>query len=211
LYEKVLTVQQDTDYQEYQQAKKEKETFEEELEEVIEQHQHELPEEEKNRLKKTYRNAAKLCHPDTVADEFKEQAHEIMTALNIAYEKQHLAEVERILAMLESGAGLVASSDQIDNSEALKAKITELTAKLASLAHEVERLKQDDTYQRLAEIDDWDAYFEIIKIDLVEQISQLEAEYKKILEAPQPTPFPAKTVPHNQPIVDEDNYWFSEF
>jgi UDP-galactopyranose mutase len=65
-----------------------------------------------------------------------------------------------------------------------KAKIAELTAKLTTLTHEIERVKQDDTYQRLTEIDDWDAYFEIIKADLVEQVSQLEAEYQQILEAP---------------------------
>ncbi len=205
------SLEEDNDYQEYQQAKEDKETFEEELEEVIEQHQHELPEEEKNRLKKAYRKAAKRCHPDTVADAFKEQAHELMTALNVAYERQNLAEVERILALLESGAGFVASSDQIDNSEALKTKIAELTAKLTTLSREIERLKQDDTYQRLENLDDWDAYFDRIKADLVEQVSQLEAEYQQILEAPPPTPAPTKAPPHNQPIVDEDNYWSSDF
>jgi hypothetical protein len=194
------SLEEDDDYQEYQQAKEDKETFEEELEEVIEQHQHELPEEEKNRLKKAYRKAAKLCHPDTVADEFKEQAHELMTALNVAYEQQNLAEVERILHLLETGAGFTASSDQIDNSEALKAKIAELTTKLTTLTREIERLKQDDTYQRLENLDDWDSYFNEIKVNLVEQVEQLEAEYQQILEAPPPTPATHPTQRQHLPL-----------
>ena len=184
------TLAEDDDYQDYQQAKEDKSHFEEELEEIIEQHDHELPEEEMKRLKKAYRKAARLCHPDTVADAFKEQAHELMTALNIAYQEQNLAEVERILSMLEAGAGFVVSSDAIDNSEALKAKIAELTAKLTALTLEIERLKQDETYQRMQSIEDWQAYFDETKEKLLSQISNLEEAYNELVEQhhqPKPT------------------------
>lgn len=166
-------LEEDEDYQEYQQAKDDKQSFDEEFEEVVEQHKHDLPEDQKKHLKKAYLKAAKLCHPDTVADEFKEQAHEIMTALNIANDKQDLAEVERILALLQSGAGFVTSSDKIDNSQAMRAKIAELTTKLAALTQEITQIKQDETYQRLQGLDNWEVYFEEIKKQLMNQIECL--------------------------------------
>lgn len=203
------TLAEDDDYQEYEQAKEDKQHFDEEIEEIIEQHQHELPEAEKKRLKTAFRKASKLCHPDTVAEEFKEQAHELMVALNIAYEKQDIKEVERILALLESGTGFVSSSDKIDNSAALKAKIDELTHKYQQLQQEVEALKTDETYQKLQQLDDWQSYFDTMKAQLQNRAEQLENEYQALLNAEnqattQPTPAPKK-------IVTEDDYWFSEF
>lgn len=174
-------LEEDEDYQEYQQAKDDKQSFDEEFEEVVEQHKHDLPEDQKKHLKKAYLKAAKLCHPDTVADEFKEQAHEIMTALNIANDKQDLAEVERILALLQSGAGFVTSSDKIDNSQAMRAKIAELTTKLAALTQEITQIKQDETYQRLQGLDNWEVYFEEIKKQLMNQIECLEKQYELML------------------------------
>jgi hypothetical protein len=173
---------EDNDYQEYQQAKADKEKFEEELEEINEQHSHELPEDEKKQLKKAYRKAAKLCHPDTVADEFKEQAHELMTALNVAYLQQDLKEILRILYLLETGGGFITSSDKINNSEALKVKITEISAKVTNISTELERLKQDDVYQRIELIDDWQVYFDQIKNQLLENIGQLEVVYQELIK-----------------------------
>jgi hypothetical protein len=207
-FEKALA--DDEDYQEYQQAKDDKESFDEDLEEVIDQHQHELPEDQKNRLKKAYRKAAKLCHPDTVADKFKEQAHEIMTSLNLAYGKQNLTEVERILTLLESGAGFVTSSDKIDNSEAMRAKIAELTAKLNLLNQDVMRIKNDDTYQRLQGVDSWEDYFEQIKAQLMEQVAGLEAEYQKLVEQYDKTQSISKQTASVK-TIDDDNYWLSDF
>lgn len=179
-YEEEL--EEDEEYQEYEQAKQDKEEFDEEIEEIIEQHKNDLPEEDMKQLKKLYRKASKLCHPDTVAEEHKEQAHELMVALNVAYEKQDIKEVERILKLLESGAGFVASSDKIDNSEALKAKIAELTQKLNTLTQEIETLKNDDTYQTVQSLDDWDAYFDHIKTQLHSRVAMLETEYQQLVE-----------------------------
>lgn len=199
----------DTAYQDYQEAKEDKETFEEEIEEIIEQHEHELPEEQKKRLKTAYRKAAKLCHPDTVADDLKEQAHQIMTELNIAYDKQNLTEVERILALLESGAGFVTGSDSIQDSEQLKGKIADLRHSIAKLEAEIEKLMQDDTYQTIEQLDDWQAYFESIKTQLQTQAQSLEQAYQALLdEEEQPT---LASTPAPKKSVTEDNYWFSEF
>jgi len=46
------------------------------------------------------KKSAKLCHPDIVANKFKEKAHKIMQKPNEAYGKQDLFEVKRIFDSL---------------------------------------------------------------------------------------------------------------
>jgi hypothetical protein len=133
-----------------------------------------------------------------------------MTSLNLAYGKQNLTEVERILTLLESGAGFVTSSDKIDNSEAMRAKIAELTAKLNLLNQDVMRIKNDDTYQRLQGVDSWEDYFEQIKAQLMEQVAGLEAEYQKLVEQYDKTQSISKQTASVK-TIDDDNYWLSDF
>jgi hypothetical protein len=204
------TLEEDDDYQEYEQAKQDKETFDEEIEEIIEQHQHDLPEEDKKRLKKAFRKACKLCHPDTVAEEFKEQAHELMVGLNMAYENQDINEIERILTLLESSGGFIASSDKIDNSLALQAKIEELSEKYQQLKQEVDELKSDETYQRIQELDDWQDYFNTIKERLQNRVAELEQEYQSLVSEEQENS-KSRLQPDSKQVVSEDNYWFSDF
>lgn len=180
-FEKKLA--EDDSYQEYEQAKEDKSQFDEEIEEIIEQHQHELPEAESKRLKRAFRKASKLCHPDTVAEEFKNQAHEYMVALNIAYEKQDVNEVERILSLLESGAGFVAVSDSIVNAEKLKIKITELQKIVAELQLEINELHNDETYVQITALDSWQDYFDSIKSQLKLQVDTLAQQYQTLLQS----------------------------
>lgn len=207
---------EDEEYQAYQEAKEEKTEFEEEIEEVREQLEHELPEEDKARLKKAYRKASRLCHPDMVADEFKERAHEIMTALNVARDKQDLAEVERILVLLESGAGFVASSDRIDNSVQLKGKIEQLRHHIRKVQAEIEAITEDEDYQKIAALDDWPEYFASIKVGLDAHLAQLEQQYEQLLseeeDAPREhAPTPAGTQPRPKRVDEEDAFWAAEF
>lgn len=171
----------DQDYQRYQQAKQDKADFEEEAEEIIAQHVQELSTEDKARLKKAYRQAAKRCHPDTVTEQYKAQAHHIMSELNLAYEKQDIAEVERILLLLESGAGFVASSDGINDSQQLQQKIAELHQHIAQLQADIDALTQDPSYQRVQALEDWDMYFDDVYASLEQERQALEAQYQQLL------------------------------
>ena len=171
----------DQDYQRYQQAKQDKADFEEEAEEIIAQHVQELSTEDKARLKKAYRQAAKRCHPDTVTEQYKAQAHHIMSELNLAYEKQDIAEVERILLLLESGAGFVASSDGINDSQQLQQKIAELHQHIAQLQSDIDALTQDPSYQRVQALEDWDMYFDDVYASLEQERQALEAQYQQLL------------------------------
>lgn len=197
----------DQDYQRYQQAKQDKADFEEEAEEIIAQHVQELSAEDKARLKKAYRQAAKRCHPDTVTEQYKAQAHHIMSELNLAYEKQDIAEVERILLLLESGAGFVASSDGINDSQQLQQKIAELHQHIAQLQSDIDAFTQDPSYQRVQALEDWDMYFDDVYASLEQERQTLEAQYQQLLSAEPPKPTPVAA-----PVPDEeDAYWSSEF
>lgn len=210
----------DEDFQSYKEAEQDKQHFEEEIEQVIEKHQHELSDEDKARLKKAYRKAARLCHPDTVSEELKAQAHHVMSQLNVAYDKQDIVEVERILQLLVSGAGFVASSDSLDASVQLKAKIAELRHSLSVIEAELEKIHQDETYQQIQTIEDWDLYFDAVHAPLERRREELEQVLHKLLHGDEEDAMNQ----YYQKLSDEfneiikkdhrnkdDDYWVSEF
>ena len=76
--------------------------FHEDYEEVVNERGFELNDEQQQSLKEAYRKASKICHPDIVSDELKDQAHKIMSELNIAKKKNDLDKVKEILHTLQS-------------------------------------------------------------------------------------------------------------
>lgn len=198
---------------EYEEAKNTYEEYHHEYEDLKEQQKemNTLNEEEKKELKKLYKKAARLCHPDIVADEHKEQAKEIMQALNNSYSKQDLAAVKKILLSLKNGTGFTVSSDAIDDVKILKAKIDEIKSKLHEVVLEVEEIQKDETFTTLSELDDWNAYFDELRKELQEEKKRLEAEAREILEGKKETKQPSfpesnnfsydYTVDELQPIV----------
>jgi len=74
-----------------------------------------LEEDEEKELKKIYRQASKLTHPDIVSDFFKEEASEIFVLLNGAYKRKDLEEVKRILKRLENNMNFSIDNDSKEN------------------------------------------------------------------------------------------------
>ncbi len=168
-------VEEDEEFQEYEEVKEDYEKFNKEYEEVINQERFELDEKEKKELKKLFRKASRLCHPDIVTNEHKEQAHRIMTQLNEAYRQKDLHQVKIILASLQNGIVFEVASDKINDTKILKAKIVDIRGKIDAVGTEIEELQEDDTFKTLREIDDWDEYFD-------EMREQLQAQYSALLD-----------------------------
>jgi hypothetical protein len=61
----------------------------------------ELNKEDKIQLKRLWRKACKLCHPDIVGDDFKEEANKLMKTLNEVYANNDIEAVQKILYKLE--------------------------------------------------------------------------------------------------------------
>ena len=170
--------------EEYEEVKAQFEEYGDEYEQIKESQKNtiSLSDDEKAQLKQLYRKAARLCHPDIVPDELKDQAHMLMQQLNDAYAKQDIKEVQKILASLESGSGFELTSDSITDKELLKAKIEEYKNNIVQTEAEIETIKEDDTYQKISKLDDWDVYFESLKSELQKEIQRLEEEAKEVLE-----------------------------
>ncbi len=120
-------------------------------------------------LRLAFLRASKLCHPDVVAEEFKEQAQQTFIDLKQAYEENDLERILDILAMLEKG-GMTVKSDQITDMDKLKAIIVTLQTRIEALNKEIIKLKESDTYRTMNGIQDWDHYFKTIRQSLMKEI-----------------------------------------
>jgi len=163
--------------EEYKEAKKAYEEFNYEYQKIKDEFKNsqKLSEKEKKELKTLWRKACKLCHPDIVSDELKEQAKKIMQELNEAYSKNDITKIKEILHNLENNKAFELSSDSIDDKELLKQKIQELENSLAELEVEIEEIKKDETFQTIEKIDDWDEYFDDLREKLLKEYDELIA------------------------------------
>jgi len=159
-------------FEEYSKAKTNYEEFNNEYEEIKHtiDDRYDLNEEEKAKLKKLFRKASRLCHPDLVADKLKEQAHTLMLQLNETYAKKDLGLVTKLLLSLESGTGFALASDSIDDKNILKAKIAEFRESIETFEADIASIKQDETFETIQNIDDMDTYFEELYEELYEEL-----------------------------------------
>lgn len=69
-----------------------------------------------------------------------------------------------------------------NDKEYLKKQIKEREETIAKLRLEIDAILQDETYQTIAAIEDWDKYFDELKRQLTEEKERLEAENRAISE-----------------------------
>jgi len=134
----------------------------------------ELTEEELIEIKKKYRKASKLCHPDVVSEDQKELADKLFTELNKAYERNDLKKVAEILENLKKGNFFVSKSDTITKKQLMKAEIEKLKIRIFELQQQMQLIKESDAYKTINSIKDWDEYFEEIKEKLLTQLNEFD-------------------------------------
>jgi len=133
----------------------------------------ELSEQEREEIKKEYRQAGRLCHPDIVDEDKKEQAGEIFKELSAAYQKADRVAVKRILTALQSGEYLAGSSDPINDKLLLEKRIKKLKEEQVRHEEELNRIRNDRIFRAVSSIDNLDAYFDLKKEELEYQINLL--------------------------------------
>lgn len=153
------------DYRDQFDSEKEKEIFE-------------LNEEEKIELKKKFRKATVLCHPDKVSDGFKDAAQDIFIELKNAYDTNNLKRVIEILEDLEKGNYFSSKSDTISEKELLRKAIAKLRKQIEKLEIEIVTIKQSDTFKTIIDIADWDNYFQNTKQQLQIELDNLKQEFQ---------------------------------
>jgi hypothetical protein len=152
----------------------------EEFEEERTKDYQDLNEEEEKSLKKSYREAVKLCYWDLqeaqLIFETEEKANEVFNALHEAYTKKDKEKVEEILRDIKLGT--IKSNYDLENElDLLKEKKQHLKLKYQNMLKELSDIFQSDIYQLLIKLKDWREYFEEQKIELQNEITELKEKY----------------------------------
>lgn len=158
--------------QEYQQATEDYEEFKSTFEEIKKSKQFELTEEEQFDIRSKFKKACKLCHPDKVADEFKEEAQKIFVELKEAYDSNNLKKVTEILDQLEKGIFKM-GSESITEKEKLLILHNNLRIKLDKLRNELKDLKSIEVYRVISSIKDIDSHFENLRQQLTKELNNI--------------------------------------
>ncbi|WP_020602583.1 phospholipase D-like domain-containing protein [Spirosoma spitsbergense] len=153
----------ETDYTQYSQ----------EYAETRQQPRFELSADEQKELKRRFRKAAQLCHPDVVAKALKTQAESLFNELKLANDRNDLTRVTEILATLERGDTFVSRSETVTEKALLKHERTRLQALTAQLQTEVQALQQSTQYQTVSQLPDWASYFAEKRQQLAQQLEEL--------------------------------------
>jgi len=160
--------------EEYEEFKEYFQEFNELNEDLLKEDREELDEEEKKELKKLFRKASKLCHPDIVYDELRGKATEIMKDLNDAYSKRDIKRVKEILLALKSGDDFKVASDTLEDKNLLKSKIVEIKEMIKEFEKELEEIKHNEAIKIMSEYTDIKVYFDELKKQLQEKYQDLK-------------------------------------
>lgn len=79
-----------------------------------------ISEEDRNELKRLWRQASKLCHPDLVADDLKEEANRMMVQLNQAKQRGDVKAIRSLVARLQQGFEPMMASDRLNDLERIR-------------------------------------------------------------------------------------------
>ena len=165
-----------SDHSKYEEAENDERQYQEQVNDEKGKDFYELTEEEKLVLKKTFRKATVLCHPDKVSDEFKADAQSVFIELKAAYDKNDLKKVAEILTDLEKGNYFKYRSETVIEADLLKVAIAKLRRQIKTLEAEIITIKQSETFKTIKNIADWDEYFSITKGKLQSELDELTLE-----------------------------------
>ena len=160
---------------EYQEAKKmyEEQAKQREEAEKEEEYLFALSNDEKLDLKKLYKLAVVLCHPDKVAEKDKQEAEIIFIKLHDAYVRQDIATVASIYEQLKRG-WFSGDINKIDDKELLLKKKQELIKKRASILLDIETIKESEGWEISHFEEPIEGYFSNIKVQLEEELAHLK-------------------------------------
>lgn len=136
----------------------------------------ELSDEDSENIKIMYREAVKLCHPDSPSCIYEDKSvgAKVFGELTNAVKANDIEKVRFIWNELKLGNPL-SNIDQFNELEDLRAKLETLKAKYNYLFNELSIIQSSETYQMILNIDDWTEYFE-------NQKSLLKQEYETLTE-----------------------------
>ncbi|CNG03687.1 DNA repair protein [Yersinia frederiksenii] len=144
-----------------EEAKEKYESYQEQQNDAEQRHDNErkLSTDQRQQLKRLWRQASRLCHPDLVADEFKEKAHQLMVQLNQARQRGDVSAIHTLLESLKQGLEPLMASDIIDDLERLRRKINEVSNQIDAMLHELDALEKEESWRLATSLPDKDGWF----------------------------------------------------
>ena len=158
---------------EYEEAKRDSAEFEEDYQETIRQEVFALNEVDQQEIKAIFRACLKMCHPDVVAPEFREEATRMCAQLVAANSCNDFIRVKEIYENLKEGI-FKPLSDSVGDAQRLLREVVKYRTKLKEVAKEIYALRSSDTYLKVKAIPDWDTYFAELRVQLQEELQELE-------------------------------------
>jgi len=147
--------------QQYQEAKTKYEEFTKENIAEGQKHFFEITEQESKEIKKAYKAASLLCHPDkfeNATDEIKQKAEEIFKELNAANERNDVKTVNQLYKQLQAGLLNVEISKQ-DNKQLLLLQSETLNEKCKAKATRLKDYKNSEVLKLIKQFNNWGDYF----------------------------------------------------
>jgi hypothetical protein len=173
---KLRKVKFKADKEKYKEAVEDEQQYTENLNEERSKNIFDLTDEQKIELKKKFRKASVLCHPDKVSDEFKDAAQSMFIELKAAYDANDLKRVSEIVDDLEKGNFFKARSETVSKKDLLKAAIAKLRFQITILEKDIVGIKESETFKLIRSIDDWSEYFNQTKKKLINELESLKKE-----------------------------------
>lgn len=165
------------DQEKFEEAEQDEQEYQEQFDAESKKVIHELSEDQKKELKKNYRKASTLCHPDKFINEppeIQNLANEIFMELNEANEQNDLKRANEILENLKNGILIRTEGNKIEDKKILESTILQLKNKVKTLEKQISDIKDSEEYATIEEIEDFDEYFSSLKIKLQDELSELQ-------------------------------------
>jgi hypothetical protein len=140
-----------------------------------------LAEDKQAEIKKIYREAVMMAHPDKFQDnpEKQTQANHLMAELSKAYKLNDYEKVKSIWKKLKEGTAFSLVMDDTTSLEQLEAYYHSLLAQKEALDRQIQSLEQSDDYKNWGKYrDDFNTFIEMVKEDLQTKIRLLKEDLK---------------------------------
>ncbi|WP_449545172.1 DNA repair protein [Lelliottia amnigena] len=118
-----------------------------------------LSEEDQNELKRLWRQASKLCHPDLVADDLKDEANTMMVQLNQAKQRGDVKAIRSLVARLQQGFEPIMASDRLNDLERIRKKMAQVREQIDTLVSELAELEKEESWLLVSTLNNMESYF----------------------------------------------------
>lgn len=140
-----------------------------------------LADREYQQLKRAYRQAAKLCHPDHLSTAHKEAGLHLFDTLNKAYHLQDLTTVEHVLWLLQSGQAFSKTPVVISSEALLNKQKSLLTHLIVQKKDQLNQLKMCEDYD-VSNKDNWNILLYDYQTRLEDELALLRGRANAVVK-----------------------------